>query len=750
MKPRDVLIFFLLLSTIGVWTSSCAIFKSSGSKSIVTIDGKPVSTNEFLYFYNKNNPHEGEVTQEEVRNYLDLYINFKLKVKEAESLGLDKDSLFIEELEGYRKQLASPYLTETRLLDSLAKITYDRLREEVNASHILIQVPPDAPPNDTLDAFHKVQNLRQLIISGQDFGQLAQENSEDPSAKQNKGNLGYFSAMQMVYPFEEAAYGLSVDSISQPVRTKFGYHLIKVHDRRHSQGKIQVSHILVRALASLSPADSTLAANRAWEIYRKTINNGDWDLLCRQFSEDIGTKMKGGKLPWFKTGDLSNIPAFEKVAFNLEYNGEISVPIRTAYGWHIIRLDSSQTLEPFEKLEPKILSNLSTNSRSNLNQRELVKRLKVENHFKENQEVIDEAVRFANDSLIEGNWQPQAQWGNQLGVLFSIEKIDYKVEGFYQYLEQAQPYKSGSDPIEIMSAAYLDYSKKCLIDYEDDHLADKYYDYKMLLKEYRDGILLFQLMETKVWNQAVRDSSGLRQYFEQHQDHYQWESRAVSTIFNVVNQNALDEVELFLENGYFDYGKYDFYGTSDSFNKGQLGILDQVSRLLLQGEDRYLVVKYNHGLENNQQIYNAVLDHLGRYNLGTDRIEVQLLEKESKVFLLLVTSNSVKDLEENMNQKNPLAIQVASGSYQKGDNMMLDQVAWTKGTSRLDIDNRLILVKISEILPVANQGIEEIKGQVISDYQTKLEIDWVKELRSKYPVDIHETQVESVYEQYRN
>ncbi len=750
MRPRDILIFYSLVCTLGVWTTSCTLLKSNRSKTIVTIDGTPVSTDEFLYIYNKNNLNDGHVSRKEIRDYLDLFVNFKLKVREAEILGLDKDSLFIEELEGYRKQLANPYLTETRLLDSLAGVTYGRLHEEINASHILIRTPLEAPPADTLAAFEKIADLREKIVSGEDFGQMATKYSEDPSAGENKGNLGYFSAMQMVYPFEEAAYGLSIDSISQPVRTNFGYHLIKVHDRRPSQGKIQVSHILVRALESLSSSDSTLAANRAWEIYQRAKNKEDWELLCRQFSEDVGTKMKGGTLPLFKTGDISNIPSFEKAAFELEKIGDISMPVRTAYGWHIIRLDSRQALESFDALKPKIRANLSANSRARLNQQELVKRLKVENNFKENQEVISEALSYANDSLINGSWQPHYQWGNQQKVLFSIEKISYKVESFYQYVQQKQPLKNDSEPVEMMRKAYISFYKECLINYEDDHLADKYYDYKMLYKEYRDGILLFQLMETKVWNQAVKDTSGLRIYFEGNQDHYQWGSRAVATIFNVADQDALDEVGRFLEQGYFDYGKFDFYGTSGSFNKAQLGILDNVSQFLLQGEDRYLVLKYHSGDKNNQQIYNDILDHLSRFNIGADRIEIISLDKGAQEFLMFVASNSIKDLEENINKKNPLTIQVESGNYQQGDSHLVDQVEWEKGNSTLGIDNRLVLVAIKEILPGGDQDLQEIKGQVISDYQTKLEIDWVAELRAKYQIDIYENQVDAVYDQYNN
>ena len=307
-----------------------------------------------MYVYNKNNLNQEPTNKSAIDDYLELFINFKLKVREAEALGLHKDSSFVRELAGYQKQLAAPYLTETRILDSLAMVTYERLKTEVNASHILIRVAREASPEDTLKALERIEQVSEMIDrNGKDFEQLAFEYSEDPSAKQNNGNLGYFTAMQMVYPFEEAVYRLPVDSVSKPIRTDFGYHLIKVNDKRTSQGRIQVSHILVRTQPDINREDSVLAAKRAQEIHAKAINGGDWDLLCRQFSEDVGTKMKGGKLPWFKTGDISNIPTFEEAAFSIQQPGEISKPIKTAYGWHIIRLDARQGLEPFEQLEQK-------------------------------------------------------------------------------------------------------------------------------------------------------------------------------------------------------------------------------------------------------------------------------------------------------------------------------------------------------------------------------------------------------------
>ena len=749
MILRNFLQNCLLLAAVVCLNNSCTLLKNSGTSNVIEVDGTGVSTKEFLYVYNKNNLNNVPEGREEIRDYLDLFINFKLKVREAEFLGLDKDSSFIKELSGYQKQLARPYLTETRLLDSLAQVTYERLKTEVHASHILISIPEDHRPEDTLAAYEKIIRLRDRVLNGQEnFSKVAEEQSDDPSAKQNKGDLGYFTAMQMVYPFENAAYNLSTDSISAPIKTDFGYHIITVHDKRPSQGRVKVSHILVRAPDGISANDSLLAAKRAQQIYLKASNQEDWDLLCRQFSEDVGTKMKGGALPWFKTGDISNIPSFEKAAFELESIGDIHEPVETAYGWHIIRLDDKQGLENFETLESKIRSNLTSSSRADLNQQELVNRLKKENNYKENKEVASDALEFANETLNKGTWKSQEHWDVQQKELFSIDKIVFPVSGFYEFVEDRQPLKYQANPKQMMALAYQEYVKETLIGYEEDHLVDKYYDYKMLTKEYRDGILLFQLMENKVWNQAIKDTVGLREYYQQHRDSYQWDTRVAANVFNVKDEAALNEIRNFLENGYFSYQKYDFFGAKDELNKAQERILDKVAQLLLQNEERELVMEFDTAMVDNLKTQQVIRTYLSSLNLGTSRTTIHPLPSGSQEFLLFIKSSSLKDLEENMNQKNPLTVQIESGLYQKGENQAIDSVSWEKGTETLEIDNRMVLVEIKDIIPKGYQDLDEIKGQVISDYQTHLELKWVGELRNKYHVIIHEKALEKIYKQY--
>ncbi|MDB5262459.1 MAG: peptidylprolyl isomerase, partial [Adhaeribacter sp.] len=336
---------FFYFATVALLLAGCKGSQPQASKDPVleTIGGKPVYTAEFEYVYHKNNGNaENANTRASIQEYLDLYTNFKLKVMDAESRGLDTTTAFRQELEGYKQQLAQPYLTEKSVTEKLIREAYDRMQKEVNASHILINVAPDAEPKDTLAAYNKVLELRKRLVAGEDFAQLAHAFSEDPSAKENYGKLGYFTALQMVYPFEDAAYKTLPGQLSQPIRTRFGYHIIKVNDVRSAQGEIKVSHIMVRATPGLPKADSVAAKKKIDEIYTRVARKQNWDQLVAQFSEDVSSAENGGELPWFGTGRM--IGNFEEAAFKLAKPGDITRPVQTPYGWHIIKLIERRSL----------------------------------------------------------------------------------------------------------------------------------------------------------------------------------------------------------------------------------------------------------------------------------------------------------------------------------------------------------------------------------------------------------------------
>ena len=350
--------------------------------AVETLGSYPVPANEFAYVYRKNNATAADYgTRPSVTEYLDLYTNFRLKVLEAEKKGLDTTQAFKRELDGYRQQLAQPYLTEKSVTDQLVREAYDRMGQEVNASHILIRVAPDATPADTLVGYQKISKIREQLQGGEDFAKLAGEVSEDPSAKQNGGKLGYFTAMQMVYPFETAAYKTAPGQLSLPVRTRFGYHVIKVNDRRPAQGEIKVAHLMVRVNANAPKNDSLTARKKADELYARLKKGENWDKLVAQFSEDAGSAANGGELPPFGTGRM--IPSFEETAFKMQKPGDIAPPVQTPYGWHIIKLIEKQPVATFAEVEPTLKGKVAKDSRSELNRAAFLKRIRQEDQFVE-------------------------------------------------------------------------------------------------------------------------------------------------------------------------------------------------------------------------------------------------------------------------------------------------------------------------------------------------------------------------------
>ncbi|MEM6523628.1 MAG: peptidylprolyl isomerase [Bacteroidota bacterium] len=514
------------------------------SQVLFTIANTPVSTEEFAYVYRKNNiNNDSAYTRSDIEDYLKLYINFKLKIEEAKSRGMDTTKAFWDEFNTYKEQLKKPYLTETKVTDSLVQEAYYRMTKEVNASHILIKVPEKASPEDTLKAYSKITEIRDKAISGNDFQELAKQYSDDPSARTNGGNLGYFTSFQMVYPFESAAYSTAEGEVSKPVRTKFGYHIIKVVDIRNAHGTVEVSHIMVRVKPT--SADSALARNKIFDIHEQAMGGVPWPELTSQFSEDINTKDRAGKLRPFSVGQMPF--NFQEAAFGLNEIGSISDPFMTPYGWHIVRLEKKSPVKPFADLEKNIRSRINRDVRAKLNKEVLIERLKKENNYSLTTDIGEVQEDFFDSLLVTGKWKkPNIDTISNV-ELFKIDTRSYSLEEFFDFVYSKQKNNSYS-LTEYIQLLYDDFQAEQIIQYEDAQLEHKYIDYRMLVKEYKEGILLFQLMENEVWSKAVLDTIGLEGFFRQNSTNYTWKERVKTTIYNASDKEIINEIKLRLEN----------------------------------------------------------------------------------------------------------------------------------------------------------------------------------------------------------
>ncbi len=498
---------------------------------IFSYGDQTVNSDEFMRVFNKNKRDDAAPTQEEIEEYLDLYVKFKLKVAEAYSRKMDTIPSFIRELAGYRNQLAQPYLTDKSVTDRLVKEAYDRSIIEVNASHIMAACAPDASPTDTLIAYNKLMGYRTRVLeNGEDFEDLATSFSDDQSARVNNGNLGYFTAFQMIYPFENAAFNMKIGDVSMPIRTEFGYHIIYLKDKRNSLGDVKVAHLMIK-FYNEGEVDST--KRRIDAVYQKLVEGEQWDVLVEEFSEDFNTNSRGGELNWFNRTTNNVPPEFKDIAFSLANDGDYSTPFRTKFGWHIIKRMSVKPVPTFEESKDRLRRKVERDSRSELNKEVVVKRVKKENGYTE-VHGVDSVINKISEGLLKNNFERPKETGV---VLFRIGDKDYTDADFYDYLESKQG-MINQDLKAVVQGFYTQYTNVSNLAYEESILELKYQDFKHIMKEYKDGILLFELTDQEVWSKAVNDSAGLAQFYIDNQANYLWAERADAVIFSCKDEKT--------------------------------------------------------------------------------------------------------------------------------------------------------------------------------------------------------------------
>ncbi len=513
---------------------------------LVTIGNEDIYADEFLYLLSKNkrfDQEEHKLSPEEFEENFELFVNYKLKVKEAENLGLDTLEEFRREYDIFKEDLIKPYLIKNTLQEGELMKAYNRMKEVVKASHILLQFPVNAGQEDSIAVFRMAQKLKAEAEAGADFNELAYEHSQDPSARENRGSLGNFTALQMVHQFEDAVYNLNVGDISEPILTDFGYHIIKLEDRKPNPGEIKVSHILVRTQTG-DPVAEERALRKVGDIYIELQKpESVWEEITKIYSDDIGSKNSGGQLPWIGLGSV--IPEFERVAFALNEVGEISPPVKSPYGYHIIRLDDRKPIAEYDEMEPLIKSRIMRDSRSTLIQSQVSSIQKSRYNFEE-KEVTQAAVKKAYDTDREKAFSVLKNQNLLDSTLFTIRDSSFSVEAFTDFIA------STKQPIRVGSGNFFDswmqkFIESKLNEAEEQDLRNNNEEYKALLQEYRDGILLFSLMNDKVWQKALMDSAGQIAFYEENKANYIWKDRAEALIVTMGQKENLPGVRRFLK-----------------------------------------------------------------------------------------------------------------------------------------------------------------------------------------------------------
>ena len=515
------------------------------TKPLFTVGNENIGVDEFLNVYKKNNMgKEIDYSESAVRDYLNLYINFREKVKEARDMKMDTATSVNNELSTYRTTLAKSYLIDKEVTDLLVNEAYTRLGKEVHVEHILIKCDQNAAPVDTMKAYLKAMAIYNMLVKGKDFNKMAKDSSGDPSAKDNGGDLGYITALQVVYPFENAAYNTSVGKMSKPFRTRFGYHIIKVLDIRNSRGTIQVEHIFVKLSKNSTHDDSLKAKAKIDQAYQELTAGGVFEDIAKSESEDKTSAGEGGKLPAFGTGKM--VPDFENTAFALKNVGDYSKPVMTKYGWHIIKLIDRVPLPSLDAYRETLRKQVEKDSRAEVAKTSYINKAKIKFNYTENDAAKTELFSKMDSSLMKGLWKmDQAAGLNK--ILFSLtdKTLKPEVKNFTQadladFIDKNQrKYMQPNDKATMFGKMYNSFVENSLLSFQEQRLDKEYPAFADLMKEYMDGILLFELTDQKVWSKAVKDTVGLRSYYAATKDKYPDEEKITIKTCTFKNANAI-------------------------------------------------------------------------------------------------------------------------------------------------------------------------------------------------------------------
>jgi peptidyl-prolyl cis-trans isomerase SurA len=555
--------------------------------TLFTVGKKAVDKEELIYLISKEKPADNAsttLTREEFESNFELFVNFKLKVAEAEAQGLDKSEEFFLEFASFKESLIAPFLIKNSLEEGELRKVYSRMQEVVRASHILFQFPANASQSDSLAVLTQVLKVKTDLENGADFSTLALANSDDPSAKINKGDLGYFTGLQMISQFEDAAYSLPLGTVSDPVLTDFGYHIIQVKDRKANPGEVSVSHILVRFDPG-NVAQEENARRKISDIYAEIQKeNTVWEDIVKANSEDPATKDAGGILPWFGVGTM--IPEFELAAFTLTELGEISPPLKTQYGYHILRLEDKRELQPYEELEQSIKSKILRSSKSGMIQSQVIAMQKARYGFDENEAAVESlSTSFASTSL--ANFGPELTTkGLSKTELFTLQGKTFSTADLLTFALQEEITPKGS--AGFFASWYTKFVAQTLAKTEEKDLENNNKDYQALLKEYRDGILLFSLTNQEVWQKGLSDSLGQVEYYSKNLQDYQWKNRIEGFIVKINEATKLDGARKALQTKGYDPASFAAFEASNTTGdySTELGTFEYEAHPILSKVDR--------------------------------------------------------------------------------------------------------------------------------------------------------------------
>ncbi len=556
---------------------SITLVISSFAQNVFTYGNHPVTKDEFVRAFNKN-PNAGSERKKALKEYLDLYINFKLKVQAAYDAGLDKDATQQYELQNFKKQVADNIINEEANVKALAKQAFDRAQKEIHLQQVFIEVPANS---DTTEAYKKIQVAYKQLKEGKDFASVTQEFSSDEATKQAKGELGFVTAFTLPYKLENVVYSVKENAFSAPVKTKAGYHIFKNAGERPSLGSRRVAQILVAVPPNATAEDRNAAAHKADSLYNLLKNGTEFGGLAVTVSNDISSSNNRGELPEFTTGTYN--ADFEAVAFSLQNKGDISKPFQTAYGFHILKLLEAKPAakdfnDPvtFATFQEKV----TKDNRLDVAKKELIQKKLALIKYKSALIKADDLYAFTDSSIQKSNAAP-VKGISEKTPIFSFAKQSVQAGDWVKFVKN-----SGNTSLpnkDRYNDLYKEYITAAADEYYRNHLDAYNADYLKQMQEFKDANLLFGIMEKNVWGKANTDTAGLLQYYNQHASKYIWPSSADAIIVTCNSENLVQSIQQKLKDNPDNWQQItanngtDIVADSGRYELGQLPVLERTN-----------------------------------------------------------------------------------------------------------------------------------------------------------------------------
>ena len=710
----------------------------------IRIGNQIISPTEFSQVYRKF-VQSDSIKKDKTKEFLDNFINYKLEVYAAQRMGRDTTRAFRDEINGYRKELATPYLLDKILLEKMIQETYERMREEVRVAQIFISVPRNASAADTMVAYDEMKTLRLRITKGETFEQIAKNYSQDPKSAEKGGDMGFMAVLDNNYAFESAVYNTSKGEISGIIRTEKGYHFIKVLEKRSSRGRVKLAHILISTTTPNAKA-------KIDEVYNYLKKNEPFDGVCRAYSDDTRTKAKGGVLKWFEAGTLIDEKVAELV-FSKD-KGEFTAPIQTVLGWHIFKIIDKKPLLKFEEIAPFIRQKITSDpSRSLVVRGNLLKRLRKDNNFQESVSVKQETFdNFYKDRI--GN-EPYLS-----KTIFAINQTVSTVREFYNFVtkQQRQLAKIGALNDKSENEWYNLFVENQLLRYEESNLEIKYPEFRAEIQEYKDGILQKEILNDIVLEKSL-DSLAQVSYFNQHTANYQYTNRVFAKLITTDRRETMEQVKPILAKApypmnrpfpmiFFEKDKADFSTETQK-------ILDQLYITVLKNREYTVEVTGNSDPDELENISAQRAKNIVNYLINKGISVIRIIEKDDGKYKptsktdrsknmrvgIKFFSNSMEDVVKRYNALKPGSLTAEERFFKKGDSDFVDSMPWTIGEVSSESKGRQVFINIQKVEEPRPKTFREARGQVIGDYQQTLFSNWINQLKSKYPVVVNKEEV---------